>query len=190
MARSTGGCVPSSRGFALVNLTVQRASRSFCPILAGLSVHSSGMRPSRSASFSAIVLRCLGAGAIVGEAEPEKAHERQPLLDQELRALVRQRMHRLKDQDLGHQHVIEGRPSATGPVRPRHSRLQRGAEHLEVNEPLHALQIAALGGKRREPLINIKETRSPMRHIRTPAVTWLSESIAHRFGGGILEVSN
>src|SRR6516165_2260281 len=61
MAMSTAGFVPSARSFALLNLTVQRASRSFCRSLAGLAFQSSGMRPSLIARFSSSVLRCLGA---------------------------------------------------------------------------------------------------------------------------------
>ena len=124
----------------------------------------------------------VGVRDIVGAAEPEKAHEGQPVLDQELRVIVGQRMHRLKHQDFEHQNVIEGRPVATGPVRPRHSRLHRGAEYLEIDETLYALQIVALGGKLREPLININEPRSPLRDIRSPIVTWQNESIVRRFG--------
>ena len=56
---------PSSEGFALENLTVQRASRSFCASLAGLSFQLSGMRPARISAFSPSVLRCLGAETIV-----------------------------------------------------------------------------------------------------------------------------
>src|SRR3954463_7190819 len=43
------------------HFTVQRASRSFCASLAGLSAHPAGMRPSLMSRFSASVLRCLGA---------------------------------------------------------------------------------------------------------------------------------
>jgi hypothetical protein len=55
------GVEPSSRGLALVNLTVQRASRSFWRSLAGLSFQSSGMRPSLMAFFSSSLLRWRGA---------------------------------------------------------------------------------------------------------------------------------
>ena len=53
---------PSSDGLALENLTVQRASRSFCASLAGLSFHASGMRPALISVFSPSVLRCFGCG--------------------------------------------------------------------------------------------------------------------------------
>src|SRR5947209_7765037 len=58
---STGGIVPSAFGLALLNLTVQRASRSLCASLAGLAFQSCGIRPSLIAAFSPSVLRCLGA---------------------------------------------------------------------------------------------------------------------------------
>src|SRR6516162_3019984 len=61
IARSTGGVEPSSRGLALVNLTVQRASRSLCRSLAGLAFQFAGIRPSLIAFFSSSVLRCRGA---------------------------------------------------------------------------------------------------------------------------------
>ena len=50
-----------SLGLALVNFTVQRASRSFWRSLAGLSFHWSGTRPSLIAFFSSSVLRWRGA---------------------------------------------------------------------------------------------------------------------------------
>ena len=52
---------PSSAGLAFDHFTVQRASRSFCASLAGLSDHPAGMRPSLMSRFSASVLRCFGA---------------------------------------------------------------------------------------------------------------------------------
>ena len=61
MAISTGGIVPSACGLALVNLTVQRASRSFCRSFAGLSCQCCGMRPALMSSFSSFVFRCFGA---------------------------------------------------------------------------------------------------------------------------------
>ena len=61
---STRGLLPSSRTLAFVYLMVQRASRSFCRSLAGLSCQPSGMRPSLIACFSAFVFRCLGAATI------------------------------------------------------------------------------------------------------------------------------
>ncbi len=51
---------PSSEGFAFENLTVQRASRSFCASFAGLSFQASGMRPALISAFSASVLRSHG----------------------------------------------------------------------------------------------------------------------------------
>lgn len=55
-----GGSVPSACGFALMNLTGQRASRSFCRSLAGRSFQAWGMRSALIASFSSLVLRCRG----------------------------------------------------------------------------------------------------------------------------------
>ena len=52
----------------------------------------------------------LGVGHSILEAEAEEAHEREPILDLELRGVVRQRVERLKDQDLERQHWIVARP--------------------------------------------------------------------------------
>src|SRR5215471_9612427 len=60
-ARSTGGIEPSARGLALLNLTVQRASRSLCRSLAGLAFQFGGIRPCLIAFFSSSVLRWRGA---------------------------------------------------------------------------------------------------------------------------------
>ena len=92
----------------------------------------------------------------------------QPVLDQELRALVRQRVHRLKDQHIKHQHVIEGcrcRPSIDQRAEPR---FQRRAKHLEINQRLHALQTVALGRQFRQPFVKIEETRRPIDYVRAP----------------------
>ncbi len=60
MAMSTGGLVPSGRSFALLNFTVQRASRSFCRNFAGFFSQPSGMRPSLIAFFSSSVFAHMG----------------------------------------------------------------------------------------------------------------------------------
>ena len=57
--------VPSSRGLALENFTVQRASRSFCRSLAGFFIQHAGVSPCLIAARSASVLRYFGAVTIV-----------------------------------------------------------------------------------------------------------------------------
>jgi hypothetical protein len=49
------GFVPSARGLALENLTVQRASRSFWRSLAGRFFQADGTRPALMAAFPEIV---------------------------------------------------------------------------------------------------------------------------------------
>src|SRR5271166_3190824 len=59
---SMGATVPPGGFvFALLNVTVQRASRCVCLSLAALVFQSLGLRPSLIAAFSSSVLRCLGA---------------------------------------------------------------------------------------------------------------------------------
>src|SRR4029077_14311723 len=99
-------------------------------------------------------------------------------------------MHRLKNEDLEHQHVIEGWPPALRSVRARHSGFQRRPKPLEIDESLHALQIVALGRPLREPLVEIKQTRRPIHHVRTPLATDPSESINRSFAQRFLEVSS
>ena len=104
----------------------------------------------------------------IGQSQPEEAHEGQPVLDQKLRALVRQRVHRLKDQSLEHQHMIEGRPAALRSIGARNGCFERRAEHLEINQRLHPLQTVALGRQFRQPIVKIEETRRPIDHVRAP----------------------
>jgi hypothetical protein len=61
----------------------------------------------------------VGVRLRVGKPEPEEAHEGKPILTQVLAALVRQRVHGLQQQDLEHQHMIEGRPATLYTRRPK-----------------------------------------------------------------------
>ena len=83
----------------------------------------------------------------LGQRQPKEAHERQPVLDQIFRSLVRRRMARLKDQNLEHQHMIVGRAATLGAVRPGNGALQIRPENLKIDDPLQPLQIVALGRK-------------------------------------------
>ena len=164
MARSTRGIVPSARVLALVNLTVQRASRSLCRILAGsvssnlrgcagfdrvvflarvalarrrdqagvddLAGHGDiAGRPQRviepveqrldhpgPGEFFAKQPDRAGVGDTVGQTQTKKAHEGQAVVDEEFRALVREIVGRLDDQDFEHQHRIERRASALSAI--------------------------------------------------------------------------
>jgi hypothetical protein len=80
-------------------------------------------------------------------------------------------MHGLQDQDPEHEHVIERRPPTLRAIPPRNRRLQRRAEQFEIDEPVQALQIVALGRQLRQPLVDIKEPGRVSRHIRHPLAT-------------------
>ena len=56
-------------------------------------------------------------------------------------------MHRLQDQYLEHQHVIERRAPTLRAIGTRHRRFQVGAKHLEVDQRLDPLQIISGGAK-------------------------------------------
>jgi hypothetical protein len=81
----------------------------------------------------------------VGKPQTEKAHERQPVLDQILGSLVRQAVAGLQDRRLEHQHMIESRPIASRSLRARYRSFQIAAEQLEINEYIQPFQLIALG---------------------------------------------
>ena len=76
----------------------------------------------------------LGVRHRILEAEPEEAHERQPVPDLELGRVVRQRVERLQDQDLEHQHRVIGRPAALRSIRPLQRARKPRPERLEVDQ--------------------------------------------------------
>ena len=81
----------------------------------------------------------------VGQAQPEKAHERQAILDQIFGSLVRQAVAGLKDQHPEHQHVIKRRPTALRPIRARNRAFEIGAEQLKIHHAIQPFQLVALG---------------------------------------------
>ena len=217
---STGGTVPSGLALALLNLTVQRASRSFCRSLAGLAFQASGMRPSLIAFFSSSVLRCLGAGISeastiwpahgdvpglaqrrvepveqrldrlgpgqllaeqpdragvgnpVGQAQPEKPHERQAVIDQKLGALVGEGVRRLNHQDLEHHHRVERRSAALRTVRVGQRPRQLGPEHVEIHRRREGQQLIAQIAQPPQALVDVEKPRltahrlTPLHHQR------------------------
>ncbi len=66
----------------------------------------------------------LGVRHRVAEAEPDEAHERQPVARLVLGLIVRQRVERLRHQQPERQHRVVGRPAALGPVRAPRGPLQ------------------------------------------------------------------
>jgi hypothetical protein len=77
-------------------------------------------------------------------------------------------MHRLQDQHLEHQHMIERRPPTLASIRARHSRLEVSTKQLKVNEPLQPLEIVAFRRELSQPLVDIKKARLPT-HSNTPS---------------------
>jgi len=65
-------------------------------------------------------------------------------------------MHRLQDQDLEHEYMIEGRPAALRTVATGDSRFERRPEHLEINQRLHLIQIVAFGRQFRQSFVYVK----------------------------------
>jgi hypothetical protein len=123
----------------------------------------------------------LGIGRLVGEAEPEEAHEREPVVDEELGAVVGQVVVRLDHQDLEHEDGIERRPAAFGTVGVVERRLELGPEHLEVDNPRERLQLITQIAKPRQAILDVEEPRlSTHRPVPQPS-TAESESDSHRF---------
>src|SRR3954471_23309273 len=58
-------------------------------------------------------------GNRIGQANPKKTHERQPVLNQIFAALIREGMHRLQDQHLEHEHMVKRRTPALQTIRTR-----------------------------------------------------------------------
>jgi hypothetical protein len=113
----------------------------------------------------------IGVRDCIGKTKAEKTHERQAVLDQIFAALVRQRIHRLQDQDLEHEHMIEGRAPAFRTIRAWNRSLQCRAEYFEIDESLHPLEIVALADKSanrsstsKKPGIHSAMSALPLRH--------------------------
>ena len=70
----------------------------------------------------------------VGQAQAQKAHEGQTVLDGELSALVREAVAGLQGENLEHEDVIERRSPALGAVGSWHRLLQIRPEQLEVDD--------------------------------------------------------
>ena len=169
---------PSSAGLAFDHFTVQRASRSFCDDggVDDLASHRQEACPSqgclvgpeqhldRGPAAQGGTRQRLAEGPDrvrvrhrIGQPEPEKAHERKPVLDQELGPLVRQAVAGLQDQHLPHQHMVERRTTAATAVGARHSPLQIRPEKLKIHQTIQPLKRVALRRKLLQTLLNIEE---------------------------------
>ena len=101
----------------------------------------------------------------VGQAEPEKAHEREPVVDQELGAVVAEIVLRLDDQDLEHHHRVERRAAALGAVAVPQRGLQLRPEHLEIHHRRERLELVADVAQPPQPLVHVEQSGLP-RHPR------------------------
>jgi hypothetical protein len=117
----------------------------------------------------------LGIGHPVLEGEAQEPHEREPVPDLVLGLVVGERVERLQDQHLEHQHRIVRRPAAPGPVRAGERRLEIAAEHLEVDHRQQPLQRIARRRQAGVSLVPIEEARLA-RHAILPATTCARES--------------
>jgi hypothetical protein len=106
----------------------------------------------------------------VGQPEPEKAHEREPVVDQELGAVVAEIVLSLDDQDLEHHHRVERRPAALGAVAVSQRSLQLRPEHLEIHHRGERLELVADVAQPPQPFVQIEQSRLS-RHpcLRSPS---------------------
>src|SRR3712207_6386970 len=122
----------------------------------------------------------------VSQTQPEEAHEGEPVLDQELRAFVREAVAGLKDQSLEHEHQVERRAAALRAVGARDRPGEVRAEQLEVDDGAQPLEVVSLGGELLQAIIKIEKT-SLTAHPPLPLVTAAIESHRPRkrevFGG-------
>ena len=112
-------------------------------------------------------------GNAVGEAEPKKPHERQAVVDQELRALVGEIVGALNDQHLEHHHRIERRSPALRSVRIGQRLHQFRPERLEIDDLGEGQQLIA---EIRQPLQSLVDVEEPW----LPAHRFVSRSAEHK----------
>ena len=96
-------------------------------------------------------------------------------------------MHRLQDQHLEHQHMIERRPPTPGSIRARNSLLEVGAKQLKINETFQPLQVVALRRELSKPLVHIKKARLPSHSNLRLQPDEVNQSVADstRVSGGV-----
>ena len=105
----------------------------------------------------------------VRKSKAEEAHERQPVIDQELGALVRQVVGGLDHQHLEHHHRVVGRSAAVGSARIGQRLFQIRPERLEIDNPPIGLELITKIAQPPKPVVDIKEPRcSPHRNPPSP----------------------
>ena len=96
-------------------------------------------------------------GNPIRKPKAQKPHERQPVVDQELRALVRQIVGCLDHQHLQHHHRIVGRSAAMGSARIGKRLAEFRPERFEVHNPAIGLELIAEVAQTLQPVIEIEE---------------------------------
>ena len=100
----------------------------------------------------------LGIGNPVPQRQPEKPHERKPVVDQELCPVIAQVVLRLDDQDFQHHDWIERRAATLCTVTIGQSHLQIGAENLKINRGSISLELVPKNAQPFQPVIDIEKT--------------------------------
>jgi len=98
-------------------------------------------------------------GNPVRKPQPKEPHERQPVIDQELGAFVRQIVDSVDDQHLQHHDGIVGRAATVRPSRIGKRLFQIGPERLEVHNPAIGFELIAKVAQPPKPVVDVKETR-------------------------------
>lgn len=101
----------------------------------------------------------VGIGNRIGDPKPKEPLPGQAVTHEIFRGLVAQAIHRLQDQHLEHQHMIERRTTTFGAIRARNRTLQVRTEQREIDRPVQLLQHVALLRKTRQAFFNVKKPR-------------------------------
>lgn len=101
----------------------------------------------------------LGIRHLVGKTEPQKPHEGQPILDDELGLIVGEIVERLEHQDLEHQYCWKRRTPAFRSIRSLQRLGQWLLEHRPRDDAVQLLERIAHSAQPLVALVQIKETR-------------------------------
>jgi hypothetical protein len=109
------------------------------------------------------------SGTASANPKPRKTHERQAVIDQIFATFVRQRVRRLQDQNLEHEHMIERRPTALRVVTARDCGFERRPEHLKIDRHFNAFQIVTFGRQLRQAFV-CPSSKNPGAHLAMSAI--------------------
>lgn len=93
----------------------------------------------------------------------------------------------LQDQDLEHEHMLEGWASALRAVSPRHGPLQIRSEKIEVDQPLRPFEIIALRREFFQSFVNIEKASLTARHPAPKSAQQMESysTLNHEVFGGV-----